>query len=68
MMCEPGERDLAHAADRAIAEARAAGLEGEALVEAAVASVAALWSHVGEEAVRAAVLKRLAAGAAPGSG
>lgn len=68
MMCTPDERDLAHAADRALAEARAAGLAGEALVEAAVDAVAAVWAHVDRAAIRAAVLRRLTPNAAPGSG
>lgn len=55
MMCEPEERDLRHAAARALAQARAAGLEGEALIEEAVAAVAALWAHVDPKAIRAAV-------------
>ena len=67
MMCEPGERDLAHAADRALAEARAAGLPPDAQVEAAIAAVAAVWAHLEIEVIRAAVLRR-AARAAPGSG
>lgn len=54
-MCEPGERDLAHAAERALEEARAAGLAGAALVEAATEAVAAIWAHVDRRAVRAAV-------------
>jgi hypothetical protein len=68
MMCEPGERDLVHAADRALAEARAQGLAGDALVEAAVDAVASVWAHLDRDAVRAAVLRRIAGDAAPGSG
>ena len=55
MMCEPGERDLAHAARRALAEAEAAGQKGEALIEAATDAVAALWAHVDRTVLRAAV-------------
>jgi hypothetical protein len=55
MMCEPEERDLAHAARRALAEAETAGLAGEALVEAATDAVAALWAHVDRAVLRAAV-------------
>lgn len=55
MMCEPEERDLAHAARRALAEAEAAGLTGEVLIEAATDAVAALWSHVDRDVLRAAV-------------
>jgi hypothetical protein len=69
MMCEPAERDLRHAAERALAEARAAGHGGEALVEAATETVAAVWAHVDRAAVRAAVVNCLEGkGAAPGSG
>lgn len=68
MMCEPDERDLAHAADAAIAKARAAGLAGDALVEDATDAVAAVWAHLDRAVVRAAVLRQLAGGAAPGSG
>jgi hypothetical protein len=68
MMCTPGERDLAHAADQALAKARAAGLAGEALVEAAVEAVAGVWAHIDRAAIRAAVLRQLAPDAAPGSG
>lgn len=55
MMCEPEERDLRHAAARALAQARAAGLEGEALIEEATAAVASLWAHVEREVIRSAV-------------
>jgi hypothetical protein len=55
MMCRPEERDLRHAARRALAEARAEGREGTALVEAATDAVAAVWAHVDREAIRAAV-------------
>lgn len=69
MMCEPEERDLAHAARRALAEAQAQGLAGEALVGAATEAVAAVWAHVDRDAVHSAVVKCLAEqGAAPGSG
>lgn len=69
MMCEPGERDLADAARRALAEARARGLAGDALVEAAIETVAAIWAHVDPSVVRSAVVSCLAErGAAPGSG
>jgi hypothetical protein len=61
MMCRPGERDLRHAARRALAKARAAGLRDEAeLVEAAVAAVAAVWAHVDPAPIRKAVLACLA--------
>lgn len=56
MMCEPGERDLDHAARQALAEERAAGRTGAELVDAAVAAVAAVWAHVDRAAIRAAVL------------
>jgi hypothetical protein len=56
MMCRPDERDLEHAARLALAEARAQGLVGEPLVEAATDSVAALWAHVDRAAIRAAVV------------
>jgi hypothetical protein len=68
MMCRPEERDLQHAARRALGEARAAGLEGEALVEAAIATVAAIWAHVDREAIRAAVLSVLRASPLPPGG
>ena len=55
MMCQPDERDLRHAARRVLAEARAAGRTGAALVEAATEAVAAVWAHVERETVRAAV-------------
>jgi hypothetical protein len=55
MMCEPDERDLAHAARRALAEAQAAGLAGDALVEDATDAVAALWAHIDRALLRAAV-------------
>jgi hypothetical protein len=55
MMCRPEERDLRHAARRALAEARADGRGGEALLEAATDAVAAVWAHVDREAIRAAV-------------
>ncbi len=69
MMCEPGERDLAHAAGRALDEGRERGLAGEALVEAATEAVAAVWAHVDRAAIRSAVVSRLEGeGATPGSG
>ena len=55
MMCEPDERDLAHGARRALAEAKAAGLTGEELIEAATDAVAALWAQVDRAVLRAAV-------------
>jgi hypothetical protein len=55
MMCRPEERDLRHTARRALAEARAEGRTGAALVEAATDAVAAVWAHVDREAIRAAV-------------
>lgn len=55
MMCEPGERDLAHAARRALADAEATGSRGEALIDAATDAVAALWAHIDRELIRAAV-------------
>ena len=68
MMCRPEERDLEHAARQALAEAKVAGHEGEALIEAAVAGVAAVWAHVGRDAIRAAVLSVLAAPPPPAGG
>ncbi len=68
MMCEPGERDLAHAAGRALDEGRERGLAGEALVEAATEAVAAVWAHVDRAVIRAAVVTCLESVAAPGSG
>lgn len=67
MMCRPEERDIAHAAERALAEARAAGLAGEALVEAATDAVAAIWAHVERPVIRAVVVSLVATGPAPGS-
>lgn len=55
MMCEPGERDLAHTARRALADAEAAGLSGDALIEAATEAVASLWAHIDRAVLRAAV-------------
>jgi hypothetical protein len=55
MMCRPEERDLRHAARRALAEARAEGREGAALIGAATDAVAAVWAHVDRETIRAAV-------------
>jgi hypothetical protein len=68
MMCRPEERDLQHAARRALAEAEAAGLEGEALIEAAIATVAAVWAHVDREAIRAAVVSVLRVSPLPPDG
>lgn len=68
MMCQPEESDLDHAVRQAVAEARAAGHEGEALVDAAVTAVAAVWAHLDRAVIRAAVVRRLEADAAPGSG
>lgn len=56
MMCRPEERDLEHAARRAIAAARAGGHTGEALIEAATDEVAAIWAHIDRAVIRAAVL------------
>ena len=56
MMCRPGERDLAHAARQALANAAEAGFAGEAQVEAAVAEVAAVWAHIPLATIREAVL------------
>jgi hypothetical protein len=67
MMCRPEERDLEHAARRALAEARAAGLQGEALIAAATDEVAAVWAHVDRALIRAAVLSRLGAEPTPSS-
>lgn len=67
MMCRPGERDLRHAARQALAEAQAAGLRDEDLVEAAVAAVAAVWAHVDPGPIRRAVLACLAQEPAPPS-
>jgi hypothetical protein len=55
MTCEPSPEDLAHAARRALAEAREAGRAGDALIEAAVDAVAAIWAHVDRAAIRCAV-------------
>ena len=56
MMCHPEKHDLAYAARRALAGAAAAGLMGEALIEATVAEVAAIWAHIPVPTIRAAVL------------
>ncbi|HEX6014793.1 MAG TPA: hypothetical protein VFY87_23970 [Geminicoccaceae bacterium] len=55
MMCRPEERDLRHAARRALAEARADGRTAAALIDAATDAVAAVWAHIDREAIRAAV-------------
>jgi hypothetical protein len=59
MMCQPGERDLAHAARRAIIAARAEGHGGEALIEAATDAVATVWAHLDRTELRAAVVSCL---------
>ncbi|MEK0082013.1 hypothetical protein [Benzoatithermus flavus] len=61
MMCRPEERDLEHAARRAIAAARAAGHVDAALIEAATDEVAAIWAHIDRAVIRAAVQAAAAA-------
>jgi hypothetical protein len=61
MMCRPDERDLLYAARRALAEARAQGLDGAPLIEVATDSVAAIWAHLDRATIRAAVVSCLTA-------
>ena len=60
MMCEARAADLDHAARRALGRLRREGLAGEALAGAAVAEVAAIWAHLPEAAIAAAVSRCLA--------
>ncbi len=59
MMCEAQARDLDHAARRALDRLRRGGLSGEALAAAATAEVAAIWAHLPEDPIAAAVSRCL---------
>ncbi len=66
MMCEARPGDLEHAARRVLDRLAQEGLEGEALASAATAEVAALWAHLPEPEIAAAVRRCLARPPEPG--
>jgi hypothetical protein len=60
MMCEAQPGDLDHAARRVLERLRQEGLGDEALAAAAVAEIGAIWAHLPEPVIAAAVRRRLA--------
>lgn len=62
MMCRPGPADLEHGAALALARARAADASRhDRLEDAALVEMRALWPHIDEAVLRAAIRRRLEA-------